>query len=350
MELYARADVATYESNKGGIKEDMEQTGADRAKDWQGKQLMKNQTFCPACEEVLTVDLFPEFLYCEGCEMGAKKVECRKSREQIQANFGLRWVTKHDGELSAKLRACSITQRVKKEFGSVRSILDLGCGSGLLVDILIGEGYDSTGFDFSSRVINYARSHKRGLYIYGTIDDIWKQYDLVIMSHLLEHIEKPVEYLRRVANLIKPSGLLLLVVPNLDGYDPDSMWRRESHITLFDHTHNMAFSKKGLTLLLEKAGYMVLMVSSETLGAALLGREVQGLYRRLRGNGTIYRKQKPASISTPDKVHRVYKTIVESSLVRFLCYIPNKWSERGGRGIDLVVLAAPKKGRTSILM
>ena len=306
---------------------------------------MEKQTLCPICEKVLTVDLFPEFLYCEECEVGVKRVECRYSLGQARAFFNTAWwVNKHHNDLSAKLAACSIIKCVKGLDG-VRNILDIGCGSGLLVDMLVGEGYESTGLDFSAEAINFARTHKRGVYVCGAVNDIWAKYDLIIMSHLLEHIDNPVRYLRQVAQLLKPDGLLLVEVPNLDSYNTKSIWRRESHRQLFEHTHNVAFSKKGLSLLLGKAGYIVRETNTKTLGGSLLNRLVSGLYRRLRGNPTIYRKQEPTGRVTLDRRHRVYNTIAESVLVRYLCLIPNRLSERRGRGVGLSILATiPREG------
>lgn len=304
---------------------------------------MGEQTLCPVCEKVLVAEIFPEFLYCEVCSVGVKRIEQRKSIGQARAVFDLAWANKHHKDLSSELTARSIMERVKRLDG-VQDILDIGCGSGLLVDLLSREGYDSTGLDFSADTISFARLHKRGGYLCASVAEVKRKYDLVIMSHILEHIPDPIKYLWQVAHLLNPAGLLLVVIPNLDSYDADSLWRRESHITLFDHTHNTAFSRKGLSLLLEKAGYSVLGVSSETLGASILNRVASGLFRHLRGSPTIYKRQEPNGMITPDRLHRLYKTIAESKLVKRLCYIINRMSERGCRGLDLVILATVSSG------
>lgn len=296
------------------------------------------QTLCPVCEKALTVNIFPEFLYCEECGIGVKRVECRQNQSQARAVYNSAWVNKHCNDLSAELKARSIVKYIKR-FNGVEAILDVGCGSGWLVGLLAGEGYDSTGLDFSEKTITFARLNKRGKYLCATVDEVKRKYDLVIMSHILEHIPDPVGYLRKVSHLLGPLGLLLVAVPNLDAYDVTSLWRREHYATLFDRTHNMAFSGEGLVLLLEKAGYEIYRKNTQTLGATSLNGLAVGLYRKLRGSPTIYKKQEGASTAVPDKVHSAYKPIIESRLVRCLCYIPNRLSERGGRGKDLVILA-----------
>ena len=41
-------------------------------------------------------------------------------------------------------------------------------------------------------------------------DDMYEKYDLVTMFHLIEHITTPVDFLQKVASLIKPNGYLLM--------------------------------------------------------------------------------------------------------------------------------------------
>lgn len=42
------------------------------------------------------------------------------------------------------------------------------------------------------------------------------KYDLVMALHLLEHMNKPVDYLRNLKPLLKPQGKIIIEVPNLD--------------------------------------------------------------------------------------------------------------------------------------
>lgn len=51
---------------------------------------------------------------------------------------------------------------------------------------------------------------------HGMIEDFESssQYDTIVMDHILEHIENPVECLRHVKTLLAPRGLLIIGVPN----------------------------------------------------------------------------------------------------------------------------------------
>ena len=69
------------------------------------------------------------------------------------------------------------------------------------------------------------------------------RFDLVVMSHVLEHLPDPVSYLGHLReSLLTPGGSLLIEVPNL--YSHDS----------FEVAHLLAFSPHTLGEVLRKAG------------------------------------------------------------------------------------------------
>lgn len=78
----------------------------------------------------------------------------------------------------------------------VGSILDLGCGLGLLAD-MVGNSY-YLGVDFSSFAIDYARGHtqnKRAVFIRADLKEFIQQqlfFDTIVISEILEHIDFPI--------------------------------------------------------------------------------------------------------------------------------------------------------------
>lgn len=63
--------------------------------------------------------------------------------------------------------------------------------------------------------------------------DIDRRFDLVYMSHTLEHLRHPVQTLKKILGMVRDGGLLLLEVPNLDWIDnPDVVeeWFLDKHL------------------------------------------------------------------------------------------------------------------------
>ena len=111
-------------------------------------------------------------------------------------------------------RACD--GRAAKPFAGL-TILDVGCGGGLISEPLARLGASVTGVDPAEENIAVARAHaaEQGLaieYIAGTTDDLapaGRQFDCVTALEVVEHVPDVTAFLRSCAALIKPGGLFL---------------------------------------------------------------------------------------------------------------------------------------------
>ena len=102
--------------------------------------------------------------------------------------------------------------------GSCR-LLDVGCGSGSWLYHHQLLGWQATGVDALSAAVQRAR--RLGLEVFeGTIFDvpIDRQFDVIAMLHLIEHVPDPRATLERAAQLLTPGGTLLLELPNFDAW------------------------------------------------------------------------------------------------------------------------------------
>lgn len=95
-------------------------------------------------------------------------------------------------------------------------ILDVGCGSGILVRTLNSFGFKNvTGIDPHSS----ATIEKHGFrLIKGSLEDLVEQYDLVMFNHSFEHLEDVSLAVKKLETLIKPGGLLIIRIPNVESY------------------------------------------------------------------------------------------------------------------------------------
>lgn len=101
---------------------------------------------------------------------------------------------------------------------SCRTILDVGCGPGELVYLFrqILEGCELTGCDLSPEVIAADRQRIPDANFHvldvssDTLDD---QFDLVVCSEVIEHIEDQAAVFRNLAAMVNPGGNLLVTCP-----------------------------------------------------------------------------------------------------------------------------------------
>lgn len=98
------------------------------------------------------------------------------------------------------------------------TVLDIGCGDGELLELLRDAGYTAMGIDPDAE--SRAAAARKGLMVFsGTAEQPPKElrgcrFDLVVMSHSLEHCLDPAAALRTVRAFLTPRGLAYVEVPN----------------------------------------------------------------------------------------------------------------------------------------
>lgn len=134
-------------------------------------------------------------------------------------------------------------------------LLDVGCGNGDFLTLASGCGWNACGLDLDPRAI--ALATKRGLSAQqgdiGLLTDQQERFDVITLSHVIEHVHAPRQLLNECLRLLKPGGLLWLETPNVESighryFGPH--WRG-----LEVPRHLTVFSWRGLGLALEAAGF-----------------------------------------------------------------------------------------------
>lgn len=95
--------------------------------------------------------------------------------------------------------------------------LELGCFEGEFTKRLSAIFPDLTTVEGSSELIAIARkAAPSATFVLSRFEDFEPEqgFDAVFLTHTLEHLDEPVELLRRIATWLTPTGRLFLVVPN----------------------------------------------------------------------------------------------------------------------------------------
>jgi len=144
-----------------------------------------------------------------------------------------------------------------ERFKEPGNLLDIGCAEG--TSLLIGQkrGWEAEGIEVSQKAVDFGKKHfgldiKRG--DFEAIDDFGrKHYDVVVLNHLLEHLESPKSALVKARTLLKDGGLVFVGTPNVDSFWAKLL--RERWFPWQPEQHLWHFQMKHLNSLLKSAGF-----------------------------------------------------------------------------------------------
>ena len=102
------------------------------------------------------------------------------------------------------------------------TLLDVGCGGGLLCEPMTRLGFAVTGVDASEQNIGTAAAHASEVdlaisYRCATAEALLEEgrrFDVVLNMEVIEHVADPAAYLRDTARLLAPGGLMILATLN----------------------------------------------------------------------------------------------------------------------------------------
>jgi len=97
-------------------------------------------------------------------------------------------------------------------------LLDVGCGNGEFLELATVMGWQADGLDFDPQAVDVARRHGCAVYQGGieVLRDRAEYYDVVTLSHVIEHVHDPSALLADCFRLLRPGGRLWLDTPNLE--------------------------------------------------------------------------------------------------------------------------------------
>jgi len=134
-------------------------------------------------------------------------------------------------------------------------LLDAGAGRGRFVASARDAGYQASGVEPSLRGVQAAAEMGIELQHAGieAAEVALGSYDVVSLWHVLEHLGDPAAALERIGGWLRPGGVLLVGVPNLDSLQARLGGERWFHLDA--PRHRIHFTPRGLELLLGAHGF-----------------------------------------------------------------------------------------------
>jgi SAM-dependent methyltransferase len=193
------------------------------------------------------------------------------SRKKIRLYLNLEWIfdrlaheasfkvyAPHEHPIRTK-SASFILQQIRP--GSI--VLDLGCDLGDIAYIIAGKAKEVVGIDYSERAINIAKQrynrpnlsfvHGEALEYLGSNQ---KKFDTLILSHILEHLDEPEQFLRKFKDFFEQ---IYIELPDFDRHYLNQ-YRLDLGLELVysDNDHVSEFDRYELNTMLEKCNIEVI--------------------------------------------------------------------------------------------
>ena len=200
---------------------------------------MEKLTSCPVCGKSNFVPFLQSRDYfltqeeytivrCENC--GFKFVNPRPDAIEIGKYYESPDYVSHDSGKKSPLNFLYRLARkraVKNKFHLVnrlskdKKILDIGCGTAEFLFYCKQKGFDVLGIEPGEKPRTFARTeYNLDVREEDHLDKlITPEFDVITLWHVLEHVHLLNDRMRKIAQILKPGGNIIIAVPNVDSWD-----------------------------------------------------------------------------------------------------------------------------------
>ncbi len=229
-----------------------------------------------------------------------------------------------EGSEGSKIRHLAINEKIGEnhrmffKYIPLKSgrLLDVGCGDGVFLKEAQKAGFEVWGIDFDSKSIKVCQEkwglkntfamspqefaefcQKEGL-----------KFDVITFFEVLEHQDKPVEFLEAIKSMLKPGGYIAGSVPNRESW-LEEITGRKLYKWDFPPHHFLRFSKVALGNFYKRMGFTDVFVEPTPVKTTeivpyfqllITGNNINKLFRKaittheLAGEGTTIFRELPA--------------------------------------------------------
>ena len=189
----------------------------------------------------------------------------------------------YDATREARALQASKLLHAIARFRPTGRLLDVGAGSGILVERAAAMGYQASGVEPSKAL--QALAAQRGIPVLpGVLADHTFEhgFDVVSLVDVIEHVESPAVLVRESVSTLSEQGVLVVITPDVNSLMARMLGRRWWHFRI---AHIGYFNRNTLSRLLEQEGLEVMSVTRPGWyfpASYLFERCMQYLPQRLR--------------------------------------------------------------------
>lgn len=230
------------------------------------KVLSQHDTMCYVDKKIFTL------IKCKEC--GLITIENKPTQEEMSKYYENNYYAYSDSEsIISKLKKTFLDMSTKLPFLSKRFLLnelyikakkeqsyifDIGCGNGSALLRSKKLGFTKL-FGTEIDKNNCEKLLKKGIVIYQTYDfttlDIKEKFDVIRMSHTLEHMYNPTQAISKSYELLNDQGILLVAVPNFNSFAARVFGKYFCGLQLPTHLYH--FDKKVITKILKENNFRI---------------------------------------------------------------------------------------------
>jgi 2-polyprenyl-3-methyl-5-hydroxy-6-metoxy-1,4-benzoquinol methylase len=146
----------------------------------------------------------------------------------------------------------------------VGTLLDVGCSCGYFMEVAMREGFEVRGLEFSQHAIDAARPEVRARIIRTSVNELSGEheqaYDVITAFDIIEHLERPLEFLQHARRLLRPGGVIVISTPDADHWLRPLMGARWPMLQPMQHL--TIFSRKSMRVALDTAGFQTEVIET----------------------------------------------------------------------------------------
>jgi len=169
-------------------------------------------------------------------------------------------------------------------------LLEIGSSYGHFLNVAKSVGWHVKGVEIDEKAAKYAMNTWDVDTYIGTAEEYLEQtakkFDIIVMSHVLEHLLDPFDIVKLIADHLEKNGYFVLTVPNIDSLA--SRINGKTWEWMIPPAHIFYFSPKTLEMTLQRSGFKIISLKTRKGDARDLIFELFiGLIKKSKFEGSI---------------------------------------------------------------